>query len=154
MTKSKQPELLDHIGWGLWRVTQLWKQRFTREMIKQGFDWYGEARGGLIQHIGNNGIAQIDLTERTGMTKQAVQQQLDDLCRDGIVERVTNSKDGRKKRIVFTAAGFDVLSVANEIKQTIEEDYRRQIGADDLITMKRCFNLLIENESKFNNTKN
>jgi len=148
MTASKTDfTSIDHIGWDLWRATQSWKRRFTSDMVAAGFGWYGEARGGLIQHIGTNGIAQIDLAARTSMSKQAVQQHLDDLVRDGIVERLADANDARKKQIRFTPAGIKALKAANRIKQQIEADYRRLIGPAAMKELARALALIIDSEA-------
>lgn len=130
MKPTTAPELIDHIGWDLWRVTEGWKRRFTTQMVARGFGWFGEARGNLVQHIGRNGIAQTALAAKAGMSKQAVQQHLDDLVRDGAVERVPDRDDARRKIIRFTALGFDAMTVANDVKRDIEDQYRQLIGAD------------------------
>ncbi|WP_306259018.1 MarR family winged helix-turn-helix transcriptional regulator [Pararhizobium sp. IMCC21322] len=130
MKPTTSPELIDHIGWDLWRVTEGWKNRFTTDMVVRGFGWFGEARGNLLQHIGRNGVAQTALAAKAGMTKQAVQQHLDDLVRDGAIERVPDPDDARRKIIRFTALGFEAMTVANDVKRTIEDEYRHLIGGD------------------------
>lgn len=122
------PELIDHIGWDLWRVTEGWKRRFTADMVALGYGWFGEARGALVQHIGRHGIAQTALAAKAGMSKQAVQQHLDDLVRDGAVERVPDPDDARRKIIRFTPLGLEALTVSNDVKRNIEDEYRHLIG--------------------------
>lgn len=142
-TKARAPELIDHIGWDLWRVTEGWKRRFTAEMVGRGYAWFGEARGNLVQHIGRNGIAQTALAAKAGMTKQAVQQHLDDLVRDGAVERVSDPDDARRKIIRFTALGFTALTVANDVKRDIEEDYRQLIGNEAMHGLTEALRAII-----------
>lgn len=140
---KQQPELIEHIGWDLWRATQVWKHRFNAEMIKRGFTWFGEARANLLPHISYRGIAQIELAHKAGMTKQAVQQHLDDLVKDGVIERIADPKDARRKQVHFTAKGLYTLAVANEVKQAIEEDYRRLIGSAAMDNLKQALTLII-----------
>lgn len=139
-------ELIDHIGWDLWRVTEGWKNRFTTQMVAQGFGWFGEARGNLVQHIGRNGIAQTALAAKAGMSKQAVQQHLDDLVRDGAVERVPDRNDARRKIIRFTALGFDAMTVANDVKRDIEDQYRQLIGADAMDGLTEALRAIIAHQ--------
>ena len=146
--KDDEPELIDHIGWDLWRATEAWKQRFTREMVTRGHSWYGEARGALIRHIDRNGIAQSALAERAGMTKQAVQQHLDDLVEDGVVERKVDPGDARRKLIGFTAAGRRALADANDVKREIERDYLRVIGKPDAEALQRALCAIIDDRGK------
>ncbi len=136
--ERKTPELIDHIGWDLWRATDAWTRRFTEEMVSQGFTWFGEARGGLVQHIGHDGLPQNALARKAGMSKQAVQQQLDDLVADDVVERVADAGDARRKLVQLTPEGLRAFEVANKIKRAIEMDYRRLLGDAAFETMKRA----------------
>lgn len=135
--------MIDHIGWDLWRATRVWKQAFTQQMVDHGHGWYGEARGALFRFIGPDGIAQIDLAAQAGMSKQAVQQHLDDLSRDGVITRQPHPGDGRKKRIMLTKAGLGAMQDSEAIKQAIEDDYKRLIGARDLETLKSALARII-----------
>lgn len=142
--KKAKPELIDHIGWDLVRAAGAWKLQFTRAMVEHGFGWYAEARGALIQHIGHNGIAQSELAQRAGMTKQAVQQHLDELVKDGVLERAADSGDGRRKLVRFTDRGFEALEVANRIKRKIESDYLRAIGCADMQKLQAALRVIID----------
>lgn len=142
--KRPKPELIEHIGWDLSRAARAWKLRFTQAMVENGFAWYAEARGGLIQHIGHDGIAQSELAQRAGMTKQAIQQHLDDLVDDGILERVADSGDARRKLVHFTDRGFEALEVANGIKRRIESDYLQAIGRSDMQTLQAALRVIID----------
>lgn len=144
--KETAPELIDHIGWDLWRVTEGWKRRFMAEMVARGFSWFGEARGNLVQHIGRTGIAQTALSAKAGMTKQAVQQHLDDLVQDGAIERVPDPDDARRKTIRFTALGFEALTVANDVKRDIEGDYRQLIGDEAMHGLTDALRALIAHQ--------
>ena len=142
-----EPELIEHIGWDLWRTTQLWKRRFNREMTARGYVWFGEARGTLLAYISRNGTGQTELVNKSGMTKQAVQQHLDGLVEDGVIERAPDPIDSRRKLIRFTRQGLRSLAAANEVKQAIEADYRRTLGDAALDDLKQALALIIAAES-------
>lgn len=144
--KNNKPEIIEHIGWDLWRVSHLWKQKFTGEMIARGHQWFGEARGNLIQHIGPNGIAQSGLDAKAAMTKQAVQQHLDDLVKDGVIERIQDPKDARKKLVRLTALGCKAHEDGNQIKRKIEEDFARLIGKKAMKSLKQSLAAIIKDE--------
>jgi len=131
-----KPELIEHIGWDLARAFSAWKIQFNRRMVEHGCVWMAEARGGLLQHIGAEGILQNDLVKRTGLTKQAVQQHLDDLASDGVVERIPDPRDARKKRVQLTQAGLEASKIANKVKREIEAEIRGQLGADRFTEMQ------------------
>lgn len=130
----------EHIGWDLWQATQTWKKLYIREMQNLGYDWYAEARARLLQHINSNGIAQNELTERAGISKQAVQQQLDALVADGIIERASDPKDARRKLIYLTSAGVEILVKANAVKLELEREYEALIGESDMKILRKALN--------------
>lgn len=144
MTKTLKP--IDHIGWDLWRATQVWKRDLTREMIARGFDWYGESRGLLIGQIGVRGIAQSELAARTNTSKQAVQQQLDELVRDGFVRRSVDPADARKKMLELTRDGRQVLEAITESKLEIENRYQKRMGPEQFAKLKSGLNMIIEDD--------
>ncbi|WP_299477552.1 MarR family transcriptional regulator [uncultured Roseibium sp.] len=141
MTKYKKP---DHVGWDLWQATAIWKQRFTQGMVGHGHTWYAEARGSLMQFLSDEGIAQTTLTERSGLTKQAVQQHLDDLADDGIIRREPDAGDKRRKLVVLTEQGMRALRDATSVKLKIEKEYANALGAEKLDTLKAGLKAIIK----------
>ncbi|MEO1113659.1 MAG: MarR family winged helix-turn-helix transcriptional regulator [Pseudomonadota bacterium] len=141
MTKYKKP---DHVGWDLWQATAVWKQRFTRGMVEHDHNWYAEARGSLMQFLSDEGIAQTTLTELSGLTKQAVQQHLDDLTNDGIIRRVPDASDKRRKLVVLTEKGLRALQDATSVKLKIEQDYQHALGKDKLDGLKAALAAIIK----------
>lgn len=124
----QQPELLNHIGWHLWRASNAWNLEFRNCMINAGYHWFSEARSQLVPYVDRGGTRQALLVTRTGLTKQAVQQFVDQLVDDGIVERQTDPDDARGKLVTFTKKGLAMLKAANQIKKDIEKKYRKHLG--------------------------
>ena len=138
---EKYPELLDHVGWRLWRAAQLWKTDFDAKMVAMGHAWFGEARAAVITHLDRGGTRQAVLAKRLGLSKQAVQQFVDELEKDGIVERKPDPDDSRAKMVTFTAHGRRALADANIAKRRIEAAYLRRLGKvefDQLIAALRA----------------
>ena len=122
------PPLENHVGWRLWRLSEMWKSRFDSDMVEMGHGYFAEARGNVVRYLGSKGLPQSKLVLRMGLSKQAVQQLLDELVRDGIVERKSDPGDKRGKLIVLTQKGLRALHDANKIKKRIEKDYEKLIG--------------------------
>lgn len=120
----------DHIGWTLWRATLSWRKEFTAAMSAAGHGWFAQARGNLLVHIGPTGIRQGDLAEKAGLTKQAVQQFLDELVQDGIVMRTPDETDARARRVRLTPAGEAAMRDADRIKLQIETRWRERLGSE------------------------
>ena len=118
----------DHIGWTLWRAAQVWREEFTAAMVAEGHVWFGQARGNLLMHIGPKGLRQGDLVERSRLTKQAVQQFVDELVADGILMRTKDDSDARARWVRLTPQGEAAMQDADRIKARIESRWRDAIG--------------------------
>jgi DNA-binding MarR family transcriptional regulator len=121
-------ESIDHIGIALWRAAQDWRETMRREMAARGYPWHLGARGDVLAHLGPSGISQAALTERMGLSKQAVQQLLDQLEADGVVQREADPADKRARRVVLTKLGLKDFVERNKVKLAIEADYRGRLG--------------------------
>lgn len=125
---NSYPPLENHVGWRLWRLYALWESQFEKSMVEAGHPWFAEARGNVVRHLGPRGLPQSKLVTRMGLTKQAVQQLLDELADDGMIERKPDPEDKRGKLIVLTQEGLRAVHDAEKIKIRIEKDYERLIG--------------------------
>jgi DNA-binding MarR family transcriptional regulator len=125
---EKTPTLIDHVGWRLWRLAQQWKTEFDAQMLKRGYPWVVEARGGVIGHLRPGGRPQSELAALLGVSKQAVQQFVDELVEEGAVERVVDPKDARGRIVRLTARGVAFIEEGNAVKREIERGYAKRIG--------------------------
>ncbi len=82
------------------------------------------------------------------MTKQGAGQVVDDLARQGLVERIPDPADGRAALIVFTDAGWDYLRAASAIKQEIETEYAQLLGEDAFRTLCEDLARIIDREKQ------
>jgi DNA-binding MarR family transcriptional regulator len=98
------------------------------EMAARGYPWHLVARGEVLAHLGPSGISQAALTERMGLSKQAVQQLLDLLEADGVIAREPDPIDKRARRVVLTELGRRDFAERNVVKRAIEADYRQRLG--------------------------
>jgi DNA-binding MarR family transcriptional regulator len=99
-----------------------------QEMAARGYPWHLGARGDVLAHLGPSGISQTALTERMGLSKQAVQQLLDLLEADGVLRRDPDPADKRARRVVLTDLGLTDFAERNKVKRAIEADYRNRLG--------------------------
>lgn len=128
--ENSVPALIDHVGIRLWRLARQWKAAFDAQMLERGYPWITEARGAVIGRLRPGGLSQSALTAELGVSKQAVQQYIDDLVAEGAVERVPDPSDGRARIIRLTARGIASITEGNEVKLQIEARYRQRIGAE------------------------
>lgn len=138
------PTLIDHVGWRLWRLARRWKEEFDAEMIRRGYPWITEARGAIIGQLRPGGLPQSALSTALGVSKQAVQQFVDELVAEGAVERVPDPADGRGKIVRLTARGVASITEGNAVKREIEKRYRRRVGAERFAVMQDVLEELAE----------
>src|SRR5205807_375928 len=111
------------------------KSEFDAAMVARGHGWFAEARANLLPHLDRGGTVQSLLPARMGVTKQAVQQFVDELVDDGILERRENPADRRSNIIGFTRRGQKVLADANVVKMAIQKRYQASLGRDRFATL-------------------
>ena len=128
--RSDDPDLvtIDHVGVALWRAAIEWRRRMRAEMAVRGYPWHLGARGEVLAHLGPSGRSQAVLTESMGLSKQAVQQLLDQLEADGVVRRVGDLHDKRAWRVELTELGLADYAEQTRVKRAIETEYRQLLG--------------------------
>lgn len=100
-------------------------------MISRGHAWYSESRGAVMSFLRLQDRQQSLLAAQLNISKQAVQQLIDELVSEGIVERRSDPQDGRAKLIGLTAHGRKALLDSNDVKREIEAQYRKILGSKD-----------------------
>jgi len=142
LDESAEPELIEHVGWQLARAYHSWEQRFEERMARAGYPWVTEAKASVLQHLDRAGTPQAELAEKMQLSKQAVQQFVDQLVEAGIVERRSHPEDARSRLIFFTREGLAFLAQANRAKRDIEREYRRLIGARQFAELAKLLDAL------------
>jgi DNA-binding MarR family transcriptional regulator len=140
------PALIDHVGWRLWRLARLWKVEFDAAMAARGHSWMAEARGAVVGQLRPGGRSQSALPAALGISKQAVQQLVDELVADGIVERVPDPEDGRGKIVRLLPKGIKAIADGNAVKLEIEARYRAEVGADRFAVLNATLDALAEGD--------
>jgi len=138
MVKKVDENGLDHVGWRLWDAAAVWKDKFAKEMIASGHEWYAEARSSVMPYVSVNGTKQSEIVARMGLSKQAVQQLVTDLERAGILRRDPDPDDKRGKIVRFTEAGLAARRDGRKAKKSIEADMKKVLGPkefDQLMTL-------------------
>lgn len=110
------------------RLADAWRRHYREELARRGFPWHLSAAGDLLDHLPPTGISQSALTATTGLTKQAVQQSLDQLEKSGVIRRDPDPTDRRARRIVLTELGLRNLDQRRAVLAEIEADARQVLG--------------------------
>lgn len=144
LDENEGPTLIDHVGWRLWRLARQWKAEFDAEMLRRGYPWITEARGAVMGQLRPGGLPQSALTAALGISKQAVQQQVDELVAEGAVERVPDPQDGRGKIVRLTRRGVASIMEGNEVKRAIEARYIAEIGRERFAALNETLDALFK----------
>jgi len=90
----------------------------------------------LFPHIALEGTRITELSERLGITKQAVSQLVDDLEGLGVLARVPDAEDGRARRVVFTKLGRDGLLKGLAVLRELEQELSDAVGSTKMASMR------------------
>ncbi|WP_043816641.1 MarR family winged helix-turn-helix transcriptional regulator [Deinococcus maricopensis] len=117
-----------HIGRLLHRAARAYNVLALDRLHAHGHTQLSLAHTNLLPHLDTQGTRIVTLAERAGMTKQAAGQLVAELEAEGYVERHPDPEDRRATRVQFTQKGWRYLLDAQQVKRTIEDDYRTQLG--------------------------
>ncbi len=102
------------------------------------------AHTSLFPHITSNGVRLTELADRLGVTKQALGPLVDDLEREGIVERVDDPTDRRAKLIRWTTRGERAVLHGLGVLAELERDLARRVGKARLVELGNTCERLID----------
>ena len=97
-------------------------------MAAEGFAWHLNAAGEVLSHIPPDGISQSALTASMGLSKQAVQQLLDQLEASGVIRRETDPADKRARHVVLTELGLRDLAAQKQVRRHLEDSVKDKLG--------------------------
>jgi DNA-binding MarR family transcriptional regulator len=99
------------------------------ELARRGHPAVRPAHGFALQAIGARGATASELGARLGVSKQAAGKTVDTLAALGYVERTADPGDARRKIVVLTESGREVLSLSFEIFERLRGERERAVGA-------------------------
>ena len=87
----------------------------------------------------SNGITRAaELARVLGVSRQAIQQQINELERDELVSQIPDPDDRRANRIVFTEKGSELINAALQTLRESEQTLSQRIGWDNVANMRRA----------------
>lgn len=106
---------------------EAWRRTLAEALERRKAPPLGAAAD-LLAHLSLSGISQSLLAERIGLTKQAVQQSLDQLGKLGLIRREPDPVDKRAKYVVLTDAGLYALEARRDAEKEAERLLRDSLG--------------------------
>lgn len=116
----------------------------SERLAERGFEDLRPAHGAIGQLIVDRGSRVTELAELAQVTKPTVVYLVNDLERQGYVERVPDPADGRAKLIRLTERGARAQHEGRKIVAEIEKDWSRALGAEELADLRSLLGRLHE----------
>lgn len=79
-----------------------------------------------------------DLAVKLAVSKQAAQQVLKELRNKGLIEMQPDPHNGRQKRVVLTAYGRELRTIAMRGLFSLETELNQRIGTKNLLALRRA----------------
>jgi DNA-binding MarR family transcriptional regulator len=111
-------------------------ERILAALHEHGFTDIGVAHFKVLRWPGPNGDRPVDLAQRAGMTRQAMNYMLGQLEDLGYVERRVDPGDVRSRGVYLTQRGTSTIAVIRDAVNELERDWEAQLGRDDWRTLK------------------
>jgi DNA-binding MarR family transcriptional regulator len=102
------------------------------ELAREGHPDSRPLHGFVFQAIGRDGTTAAELGRRLGVSKQAAGKTIDALERLGYVERATDPNDARRKLVLLTAHGEDMLQRSERIFEVLRTQWETALGPERL----------------------
>jgi DNA-binding MarR family transcriptional regulator len=102
------------------------------ELAREGHPDSRPLHGFVFQAMGRDGTTAAELGRRLGVSKQAAGKTIDALERLGYVERATDPNDARRKLVLLTAHGEDMLQRSERIFDVLRAQWETALGPERL----------------------
>ncbi|MGF6881411.1 DNA-binding MarR family transcriptional regulator [Nocardia sp. GAS34] len=115
-------------------------QAFVRELhthlAEHGHRMLGASYGYVLRTLAENALTASQLGERLGITAQGAAKVVDEMVRDGYVERCPDPADKRAKLLHLSDRGRDMLDTVREFHAEYERRLAARVGADQVATVR------------------
>jgi len=133
------------LGYLLGRSLRIFKNQMVSEFrkmdIELSFDHF------VILHLLNSDcqLIQRDLASHLQKDKSIIVRQIDGLLENQFVERLTNKEDKRKKNLILTKKGFDILNQMKDIASEVSGKLLTDVSPDDFVVFQKVLMKIQEN---------
>ncbi|WP_433249568.1 MarR family winged helix-turn-helix transcriptional regulator [Actinomadura nitritigenes] len=115
----------------------------TAEPADRGYEDVRPVHDFAIRAIAAGADSASELARRLPITKQSAARTITVLQERGYVERDTDPRDARRKRLQVTDLGFDVLRQGEAVFEELRDQWAQRIGAAELEGIERHLTALV-----------
>jgi DNA-binding MarR family transcriptional regulator len=112
------------------------QRRIITELNAAGFEELRLPHMAVLQFPGPDGVRPVTLSERAGISKQAMNQLLGSLEELGYVVRADATNGGRGRIIRFTERGRAAYSKIHDVLRDIESEWSAELGPKAFAQLK------------------
>jgi DNA-binding MarR family transcriptional regulator len=110
--------------------------RMHADLARRGFRDIGPSVGYVLRVLADEPMNQRQLSQRLGITDQAIMKIIDDMASRGFVVRVIDPDDARARRLELGARGQALLRAARQFHARFERELVRELGASVATTRR------------------
>jgi DNA-binding MarR family transcriptional regulator len=114
------------------RASNAFTSEYEQRLALAGYDDISFAAMGILRCLGDDATPVATLVKQSGVTKQAISQQVGHLVARGYVFVDSDPRDGRAKQVRLTEKGRRCRDVAGVLHERVELDWRRRFGRDEI----------------------
>lgn len=119
----------------------------TAELAQRGHPDIRAVHDFAMRAIAGGADSAGELGRRLSVSKQAAAKTILALEARGYVTREPDQIDGRKKRVIITALGLQVLKTGEEIFDLVRQRWADRIGAAELTALENHLEMIVGNSS-------
>ena len=129
------------------RARDITIEMLHRRLDDEGFEGIRYRHGSVFRFIDPAGSRLTALAARSGLTKQAIGEVVDELERLGYVERTADPNDRRAKIIRLTERGAEAQNGAARILGDVEQQWAQHLGQEQIDMLRRTLEAIIALQS-------
>lgn len=121
---------------GLLRAYYWMDESLQNAMAERGLPLRTRTQTMILVNISSGITRAAELARVLGISRQAVQQHINDLENEGLLQQLPDLEDKRANRIIFSADGANIISNALAALRDAEAELTRRIGPDAVEAMR------------------
>lgn len=142
-----QHDIEGSLGYLIGRLSRVISSRLTRRFIDAGYDVTNEQWSVLVHLFRDERMHQYELAEASGRDETTMTRLITGLEKKGLVRRIPDSIDKRRKIITLTSKGKDLQDGLIEQAQKLLEDAHKDISEADAQVCKKVLRRALSNLS-------
>jgi DNA-binding MarR family transcriptional regulator len=127
--EDQPPEVLMR---GLLRAYYWMDESLQNGLVQAGFQPRTRTQTMILINIANGITRAAELARVLGVSRQAIQQQINELERDQLVTQIPDPEDRRANRIVFSERGSELINAAMASLRQAEQVLAMRLGYDSV----------------------